>query len=89
MDAVWFLAAFAGVTWALWLLGAHGLAIAFAGIGVWVALVEAFWYLRYQQTISQEVGKVWGKAKARFLGILLIVGAGAVGLLAHLWAMRR
>ena len=89
MDALIFLAAFAVVTWGLWALGAHGLAVAFGGIGVWVAVVEGVWVLRYRRTISQEVGHIWGKSKARFIGVLLIVGTGAVGLLVHFLWMRK
>ena len=88
-DAAWFLAAFAGVTWVLWALGAHGLAVAFGGIGVWVALIEGVWVLRYRMSISQEIGRMWGKSKTRFIGVLLIVGTGAMGLLAHFLMMRR
>ena len=94
LDALIFLVAFAGVTMALWLLGAHGLAVAFAGIAVVVAVVEAIWYFRFRRTISQEVGRLWSASKvkfgkARLVGVLFLVSAGAVGLVLHLWAMRR
>lgn len=90
MDALWFLLAFASVTTALWFLGAHGLAVAFGGCGIVVALVEAWWYFRRQRdTISKEVGRIWGVSRWRFYAVLALVAGGSLGLVVHLWAMRR
>ena len=90
MDAIVFLLAFAGATWGLWALGAHGLAITFAGCGIWAGLVEAWYYVyRGGDTVSKETGRIWGQSRLRFYAILALVGGGALGLVVHLQAMAR
>ena len=90
MDAVIFLAAFSGVTCGLWALGAHGLAVAFGGCGLVVAFTEAWWYFaKKHDTISKEVGRIWGVSKLRFYAVLALVAGGGIGLVWHLYAMKR
>ena len=95
MDALWFLLAFAGMTALLWWLGVPGLAVAFAGCGIVVAVVEAVWWICFHRadpsrsTISKEVGRMYAHDRLRFYAVLAVIGGGAVGLIWHLVAMGR
>ena len=85
MDVLIVLAVFAGLVWALWALGAHGLAVILGGCAVVTAIVEVVWTLGVKQSVSQEVGKL---KQWKALTVIILIQAGAIGLGLHLWAMR-
>lgn len=85
MDAVITLVIFAVLVGALWVLGAHGLALILAGCAVVTALVEFLWVLRKKQSASQEVGRL---PRWKLLVVIVLLEAGALGLGVHFWMMR-
>ena len=76
-------------------MGAHGLAVIFGGCGVWAALVEAWWYFTRKDpkgkgdTVSKETGRIWGVSRLRFYAVLALLTGGSVGLVLHLYVMKR